>query len=384
MAKKRPAPSRDDVPHHLLTRHARIRVALQHKRLDGILLTTAADLAYVTGHAWEDTFGVLTHDRLTLVSDFRYQTQLADWSGWATRVIRPTKQSMSEAVADVVIASKAKRLGFEANHLSFAETRRLQAKLKERTRRVPPAKLAPLEGFMVDERKVKDALEIAAIRRAVEAAEGAYLAVRPELKAGLSENDIAGRLEYEMRRRGASAGSFETNVSIGPASALPHYRPGDTRLRGDEALLFDWGARVDNYCSDITRTHFFGSPPAKLREVYHIVLHAQQSAIAAIRPGVTTRKVDAAARDIIRKAGYAKDFGHGLGHGIGLVVHELPRLSPAAADLPLLPGMVVTVEPGIYLAGLGGVRIEDDVLVTERGCEVLTSLDKSYEGACLE
>jgi Xaa-Pro aminopeptidase len=244
--------------------------------------------------------------------------------------------------------------------------------------------LTPVTDLMVNQRKVKDAFEVAAIRKAAKVAEGAYLAVRPKLKAGMTENEIAGLMEFEMRRRGASSGSFETNVSVGANSALPHYRPADVPLRSGQALLFDWGAKVDYYCSDITRTHLFGRAEPTMREIYKVTLEAQLAAIAAIKPGAKTRAVDKVARDIIRKAGYGKDFGHGLGHGIGLAVHELPRLSPAAADEELRPGMICTVEPGIYLAGVGGVRIEDDVLVTETGCEVLTLLDKSYEGACLE
>jgi Xaa-Pro aminopeptidase len=187
-----------------------------------------------------------------------------------------------------------------------------------------------------------------------------------------------------MRRRGASKGSFETNVSAGANSSLPHYRPRDAKLSPDSALLFDWGANVDGYCSDLTRTHAIGRPPARFREIFRVVLGAQQAAIEAIRPGASTRTIDAAARKLIARAGYGKHFGHGLGHGIGLAVHELPRLSRVAAPEPLLPGMVVTVEPGIYLPGFGGVRIEDDVLVTESGCEVLSSLEKTYEACHLE
>lgn len=382
MAKRSAPPA--GVPAHLPPRHARIRSALSSKRLDAIVLTTPADLGYVTGIAWEDTYGVLTHDRLTLISDFRYQTQLADLSGWARRYIRKTTQSMAEALADVLIGQKVQRAGFESGWMSFSAVKNAQAQLRKKTRKGKPPTLVPVTDLMVNERKVKDEFEIAAIRRAAAVAEGAYNAVRPQLKAGMTENEIAGLMEFEMRRRGASSGSFETNVSVGPNSALPHYRPGDVPLRAGQPLLFDWGARVEHYCSDITRTHLFGRPDPKMREIYQVTLRAQLAAIEAIRPGVSNRAVDKVARDVIRKAGYGKDFGHGLGHGIGLAVHELPRLSPAAAEETLKPGMIVTVEPGIYLAGVGGVRIEDDVLVTDRGCEVLTSLDKSYEGACLE
>lgn len=382
MAKRTASPA--GVPAHLPPRHARIRSALLSKRLDGIILTTPADLGYVTGVAWEDTWGVLTHNRLTLISDFRYQTHLAELSGWARRYIRKTTQSLADALADVVIGEKLQRVGFEPAWISVASFRLAQTQLRKHARRGKPPAMVPVRELMLNQRKVKDAFEIAAIRRAVDVAEGAYGAVRPELRAGMTENEIAGRMEFEMRRRGASSGSFETDVGVGANTALPHYRPGAVPLQAGKALLFDWGAKVDYYCSDITRTHLFGRPDPKMREIYQVTLEAQLAAISAIRPGVSNRSVDKVARDIIRKAGYGKHFGHSLGHGIGLAVHEMPRLGPSAAEETLQPGMIVTVEPGIYLAGVGGVRIEDDVLVTDRGCEVLTSLDTSYEGACLE
>ncbi|MCS7034374.1 MAG: M24 family metallopeptidase, partial [Phycisphaerae bacterium] len=263
-------------------------------------------------------------------------------------------------------------------------SRDLQVRLSKRKLRGRQVKLQPVENLMVNVRKIKDPIEIAAIRRAVACAQDAYAIVRRDLRIGAIENDIAAQLEYEMRRLGAQRSSFDTNVSAGANSSKPHYRPGRVPVTADSVLLFDWGAVVDGYCSDITRTHFVGRAPPKLREVYRIVLEAQRAAIGAIRPGTLTGNVDRVARNLIAKAGFGKNFGHGLGHGIGLAIHELPRLSRTARPEPLQPGMVVTVEPGIYLPGVGGVRIEDDVLVTESGCEVLTSLDQSFEGCNLE
>jgi Xaa-Pro aminopeptidase len=359
-------------------------LALEQEKIDAILLTTPADLGYVTGNAWEDTFGLLTLDSLTLISDFRYETELRAEAAWARLHIRGSKETMADAVAAELIRHKLGRVGFESNFTPHGTAQSIAAKLKEKSRRSQPPKLVPLTDFMVNRRKVKDAIEIEAIRRAIAVAQDAYLAVRPTVKPGSTENEIAGRMEYEMRRRGASSGSFETNVGSGPASALPHYRPRETPVLANQLLLFDWGARVGHYCSDITRTHAVGRVSPKLKEVYKLVLEAQLAAIAAIRPGLSTRAADKAARDVIDAAGYGKQFGHGLGHGIGLAIHELPRLSRSAKPEPLEPGMVVTVEPGIYLAGEGGVRIEDDVLVTATGCEVLTTLDKSFEGCHLE
>ncbi|HRK30879.1 MAG TPA: Xaa-Pro peptidase family protein [Tepidisphaeraceae bacterium] len=380
MTKKR-APG---LPAPLITRRHRVRAAMAENQLDAILLTSSADLGYLTGISWEDCTGVLTHDTFTLVTDSRYDEEVAIKCPWLHRRIFSGKQTMADLVVDTLFKSKAGRVGFEKNFVTHGMVLALSKAVKDKKTKGPRPRLRPQAGLMTNVRKLKDAIEIATIRAAVDVAQQAYKVVRKQLRVGMTENEIAARMEFEMKQRGASKGSFDTNVSAGSNSSLPHYRPAEVRLANNSALLFDWGALVGGYCSDITRTHAVGRPPAKLREIYSIVLEAQAAAIAAIRPGVSTRKVDAAARDIIAKAGYGKHFGHGLGHGIGLAIHELPRLSKIAAPEALVPGMVVTVEPGIYLPGRFGVRIEDDVLVTETGCEVLTSLDKSFEGCHIE
>lgn len=372
------------IPTHLLVRHARVRESLLKAKLDGILLTTPADLGYVTGTSWEDSIIYLDHDRLTIVTDSRYETEVAEVNPWLRQSIFRGKKTMADNVADLLIKSKSAKVGFEKAFITFGQAKAIQDKIKEHKSKGSKPKLAPLAGLMTNVRKVKDTHELDALRRAITAAQDGYAIVRRDLRVGQTEQETAGRLEYEMRRLGASGASFGTNVSSGPTSAMPHYRPKNRPIQADSALLFDWGAVVDGYHSDITRTHVVGRASAKLAEIYKVVLEAQLAAIAAIKPGVQTRAVDKVARDIITKAGYGKQFGHGLGHGIGLAIHELPRLSKIAAPEPLVPGMVVTVEPGIYLPGEAGVRIEDDVLVTEAGCEVLTSLDKSFEGCHLE
>jgi len=240
-----------------------------------------------------------------------------------------------------------------------------------------------IEDLMVNVRKIKDDVEIGIIREAIRIAQEALLSVRHELRPGRTENYIAGLLTFEMRRRGASDASFEPIIGTGPSSSLPHYRPADIDIKRDTFLLIDYGARYQGYCSDITRTFALGTLPAKLTEIYKICLEAQLAAIATLRPGVTTKTADSAARDIIDGAGYKDFFGHGLGHGVGRDIHEMPTLRRAGGEEELKPGMVITIEPGIYLPGLGGVRIEDDVLITATGCEVLTSLDKTLEGCRL-
>lgn len=379
-----PKPSNSTINTTLLVRHARVREAMLAHSLDAMLLTAPADLGYATGIAWEDCCGVLTGDRLSIITDSRYDEEIAIKCPWLPRMIFKGKQTMADAVVDALFKAKSRRVGFEQNFITHGMVRSLISKVAARKTRGQRPVLKAQTGLMINVRKIKDATEIATIRQAVTVAQDAYKIVRADLRVGQTESEIAARLEFEMKRRGASKSSFDVNVSAGSNSSLPHYRPGQIPLRENSALLFDWGALVDGYCSDITRTHTIGRPPKKIREIYRIVLEAQLAAIAVIRPGVHTRKVDTVARDIIAKAGYGKHFGHGLGHGIGLAIHELPRLSKIAAPEELKPGMVVTVEPGIYLPGIGGVRIEDDVLVTEAGCEVLTSLDKSFEGCHIE
>ena len=231
---------------------------------------------------------------------------------------------------------------------------------------------------MTNIRKVKDDQEIDLIRKSVAIAEEAFEAIRDEIKVGETENHLAGLLLMEMRSRGASTSSFEPIIAAGPNSSLPHYHPADVLVKRDQPLLFDWGALYKGYCSDLTRTLMIGRVSAKMKEIYKVVLDAQLAAIAFLRPGVTTRQTDQVARDVIDKAGYGKEFGHGLGHGIGREIHELPTLRKTGGEEELRPGMVVTVEPGIYIPGEGGVRIEDDILITHSGCEVLSSLDKSF------
>jgi len=229
-------------------------------------------------------------------------------------------------------------------------------------------------------RRLKDEAELAVMRRAIRVAEDAFEAMRKTIRSGQTELELAARLEYEMKCRGASAPAFPTICAEGANAAAPHAHPGRRKIKRGSAILFDWGARVGRYCSDLTRMLFLGSIPARLREVYSVVLEAQLAGVAAVRPGWRMCDVDDAARSVIKRAGFGDRFTHGLGHGLGLNVHEPPSLSWRSKE-ELEPGMLVTVEPGIYLPGVGGVRIEDDVLVTPKGNRVLTSLDKSLEGA---
>jgi Xaa-Pro aminopeptidase len=361
---------------YLLARQKAVRQAMAERKLDGLLITHPADLAYLTGFTGDDSIGLITAERFILVTDFRYQEQAQIEAPWLKVVLRPKK--MSATLARTIVLAKAKKIGFENNFTTYGQINSLKSELKEL--KAGHVKLLPLDDVLVNQRKIKDDSEIEIIRKAIDVAEQAFLAVRKEIREGQTENYLAGLLVFEMRKRGASDGSFQSIIATGAASSLPHYRPGEVPIRRDQPLLIDWGARFNGYCSDLTRTLMFGKVSPRMETVYNVVLEAQEAAIRFLRPGVTTKQADKVARDVIGKAGYKKFFGHGLGHGIGRDIHELPTLRKTGEAEVLRPGMIVTVEPGIYLPGEGGVRIEDDVLITPDGCQVMSSLDKSLAG----
>jgi Xaa-Pro aminopeptidase len=360
-------------------RQKAVRDAMKKLGLDGILLTAASDIAYLTGFTGDDSIGLIAEKDFVLVTDFRYKEQAQIEAGWLTVVMREGK--MSDALAAAIINAKVKRIGFEANDARFGQIHTLDKTIKDKHGEV---ELVPMEDVMVNIRKVKDDTEIDLIRKSVGIAEEAYEAIREKIPIDESENYLAGQMVFELRSRGASDASFPVIVAAGAKSSLPHYRPGEARIQRDQPLLIDWGALFKGYCSDLTRTLLIGRVSPKMREIYKITLEAQLAAIAFLRPGVTTQQADRVARNLIEKAGYGEQFGHGLGHGIGRDIHELPVMRKTGGDEELRPGMIVTVEPGIYIPGEGGVRIEDDVLITHSGCEVLSSLNKTFEGCHLE
>jgi Xaa-Pro aminopeptidase len=359
---------------YLKVRQKKVREAMAKLRLDGLLLTAPADLAYFTG---DDSIGLITGDDLILATDFRYKEQAQIEAGWLTVVIREGK--MDPTLAGAVLDVKVKRLGFEVNRISFGQVHSLDRAIKEKSPG-QSVELVPVEDILVNIRKIKDDHEIDLIRKSVGVAEEAFTAIESEIKPGQTENYLAGLLGFELRSRGASDSSFPVIVASATNSSLPHYRPGETTVQRDQPLLIDWGALFKGYCSDLTRTMLIGRVSEKIKQIYKVVLEAQEAAIKFLRPGVTTLQADRVARDVIDRAGFKDQFGHGLGHGIGREIHELPALRKVGGEEELVPGMIVTVEPGIYLPGEGGVRIEDDVLITHSGREVLSSLNKSFEG----
>ena len=353
-------------------RRDRLRSAIAPAEADAFLVSSVTNVSYLTGFSGDDSTVLIARDRAIVISDGRYTTQLEAECPDVELHIRPVGQHMNDGVAEVVAKLGIKALGFESESLSVADHLELKDKLKS-------TDLAPLKGKVEALRMIKDETEVAALREAIDYAERAFDQLRKELRPDQTEKDVTDLLETLMRRFGASAASFPPIVAVGKHAALPHYH-GDatTRVGDDDFMLVDWGAAGRPYKSDLTRVLVAGKVTPMFEEVYRVVLAAQERGIAAIRPGVTGREVDAEARAVVEAAGFGRFFDHGLGHGLGMDIHEAPRLR-RESEIVLRPGMVVTVEPGVYLPEWGGVRIEDDVLVTPDGCEVLTHVLKSLD-----
>lgn len=354
-------------------RRDRLRRAVKKAGAGALLVTDFTNVTYLTGFTGDDGYLLLRGDGEVVLSDPRYTTQLGEECPGLDLHIRRPGTSMIQAIAKVLRSAKIGRLGIEAESMSVALRDQIAA---ER----PKMEILPTSELVESLRQIKDKGEIARIRRAILYAEKAFGVLRATLRPEKTEKQVVHELEYQMRLFGARDSSFSSIVGVGPRAALPHANPTGRRVAESDFVLIDWGANEGLYNSDLTRVLVTGRISPKLQRVYRIVLRAQTRAIAAIRPGVTTREVDRVARTVIAKAGFGRYFGHGLGHGLGLAVHEAPRLA-ANSQAVLKPGMVVTVEPGIYLLGWGGVRIEDDVLVTRGGHEVLTHVPKRLEEA---
>ena len=360
-----------------MTRAERLAAELREREIDVLLVATPVNVRYLTGFTGTNGLALIyagnaaTHRFLT---DFRYATQSAAQvpDAFEREIVA---DDMLEGVVGVLTSSgdaAGKRLGFDDASLTVKQHARLEELLGEEE-----WALVPCAGIVEGLRAVKDAGEIDRIRAATRLADEA---LRETLEAGLvgrTERDIAIELELRMRRLGAEGPSFPSIVAAGALGALPHATPRAREICKDVLVTVDWGALHEGYCSDCTRTYATGERiPARAREIYELVLTAQEQSLAAVRAGPNGKELDAVARDLIEKAGEGKHFGHGLGHGVGIEVHEGPRLSRLASEDPLQIGNVVTVEPGVYLPGRLGVRIEDLVVVTADGQEVLTRLSK--------
>ena len=365
---------------YLRTRHQRLRGALETLSLDAIVVTHPLNIRYLSNHAGSAGIFVLTADTAHLLVDFRYreavqQLQESEAACPGLRVI-DVPASYDEALLGCLQEIGVSTVGFEAAHVSVVKHEWWRKAAVDRGMTMA---LRSTERAVEDLRMIKDAAEIAALRESARrigpVAQAAFAAAR----AAVAERDVAAAIESAMRTAGYERPAFDTIVGSGPNSALPHYRAGDRVLANGDLVVLDFGGVLDGYCSDVTRTVAIGAIAPEARRIYDAVYDAQRAAIAAVRPGVATTAVDAAARDVLEQRGLGPAFGHGTGHGLGLDVHEDPRVTrprPDVPAIPLAPGMVFTIEPGAYVAGFAGVRIEDDVLVTDTGCEILTDVPR--------
>ncbi|AEG61307.1 aminopeptidase P family protein [Desulforamulus ruminis] len=345
---------------------ASLRQRMAEKEIPYLLVSKPENRYYLSGFTGSTgvlLIGLATADFLT---DFRYTGQ-AQQQCPHYRIVK-AEGPLLAAAAELIIKYQGQKLYIEENHLTVKQFQELQEKL-------PGVKLESSRELIEELRMVKNPGEMEPLRQAMAIGDQALAHILKYVKPGVSEWDLALELEFYMRRQGASGVAFETIMASGPRSALPHGVASQRILQAGDLLTMDFGCVYQGYHSDMTRTVVLGTPDEKQKEIYQIVLEAQRAGLAAVKQGVKAREVDEAARRVIVAKGYGEFFGHSTGHGVGLAIHEKPRL--AATDETILePGMVVTVEPGIYLPGWGGVRIEDSVLVTPEGCEILTSAPK--------
>ena len=349
-------------------RRAKLRRLIKKDRLSAILVTNETNVTYLTGFTGDSSYLLLTPENQIILSDHRYGTQLQEECPGIDVELRGPGMTIAELTRKIVKKTKLGAVAIEAASVSVGQFDAL-------TNLLDKVELVKTNGLVERLRQIKDKEEVAAIRVAIDLAEKAFAVVRASLRSELTEREVAHELERQIRLFGGDCCSFTPIVGVGDRAALPHYRPGHRRIGESDFVLIDWGARAQLYVSDLTRVLVTGRISPKLERIYGVVLKAQQAAIARIRPGARMEDIDAVARNVIAKAGHGKHFGHSLGHGIGLQVHEAPRLAEKQEE-QLKAGMVVTVEPGIYLPNWGGVRIEDDVLVTKSGHEVLSSVPK--------
>ncbi len=355
--------------------HALRQAAAAHEpSADAFLLTDHNNIGYLTGFTGSTAQVLITQTEALFITDARYTLRAqAECTGFEIVQTPAGSGGYGDALKSVLEARPSlKRLGFEAGIVTVSQFEKFQALL-------PDLQWVPTSDLIETLRLVKDAGEIDLIKNAIVVAETAMEQVKPLLKPGTREQEFALELEFAMRKLGASGAAFDTIVASGTNGAHPHHHAGSRPLVSGDFVTIDWGATVSGYNSDITRTYAISAVTDKQREIYAIVLEAQQRAIAAIRPGKTGKEIDAVARDYITERGYGDAFGHSLGHSLGRSVHDGPGFSVRSDTLILSPGMVMTVEPGIYLEGWGGLRLEEDVLVTEAGCEILTHLPNALE-----
>ena len=351
-------------------RVSRLRAALADAEVDALLLSAASNIRYLTGFTGSAGVVVVTSDDMVLVTDGRYTEQAADQLSTSNAPCRLEITSTAQREVLASTLTNAKRIGLEADHITWSAQRRYADDW------LSGHDIVATTGFVEALRRSKDVAELARMELAAAIADAALAERRSSLLDGLTESEFALALVSAMRRLGASGTSFETIVASGPNGAMPHARPTDRRLQDGDLVVLDFGCIVDGYCSDMTRTVAIGEVDDTCKRMLEVVTAANEAGVRVVGPGVATSEVDAAARAVIAQAGWAESFTHGTGHGVGLDIHEAPRVAGTSADT-LCIGDVVTVEPGVYLPAHGGVRMEDSVVVTPDGCRPLTHTTKS-------
>ncbi len=344
----------------------KVRQEMARLEIDGLLLSNPLDIRYISGFTGSTALGLVAHDRAALILDFRYLTQ-ASQEVHSFEIVPAPKKNW-DALGNLVQEWKIQRLGFDAEEVPYSQYNRLIKEIHE-------VSLVATPDLIKDLRMVKDSDEIHLIRKAAELLSITLEGVFREIRPGLMEKEVAAIFEYRLKLLGADGEGFDTIVASGDRAAMPHGKASEKELNWGDIIIIDGGCKYKGYNADITRTISLGEPSVKAREIYRIVLKAQMEALASAKAGTKAFLVDRAARDTIEGESYGEFFGHNTGHGIGLAVHEKPILSRDSETL-LDEGMTFTVEPGIYLPGLGGVRIEDTVALSPEGLEVLTKVSR--------
>lgn len=351
-----------------MNNYKKVQKILETLELDAVLLSNGNNMFYVSGFAGETGYVYISAKRHAIITDFRYTIQ-AEMEAEGYEVITIGNGGYEEAINDMLKAEQVNRLGFEAEDMLYATFHKLKKNLVV-------DELVPLGDEITCLRRIKTPQELEYIKRAEAIGDQVFGEILGFIKPGMTELEIAARIEYMLKVYGAQKSSFPAIVASGINSSMPHAIPSQKKIENGDFLTMDFGCVYEGYCSDMTRTIVIGKASEKQREVYNTVLKAQLAVLDFIKAGYTGKEVDKIARDIIYSAGYEGCFGHGLGHSVGLFIHESPRLSPSEDEV-ILAGMTETVEPGIYIKGFGGVRIEDLVVVTETGCENFTHSEKN-------
>ncbi len=350
----------------MLTRISKLREMLPSYEVDGILITSATNRRYISGFTGSTGYVLIGAKKAAFITDFRYVDQ-AKVECPAYEIV-DNQRKMNQALKEKLEEFGIRRLGFEQDFVTYSQ-------YDSFTQLTTNVKWTPIAGLIEELRLIKDESELVKVKKAIEIADNTFSHIIGVIRPGITEEDVALEMEFFMRKQGASGVSFDTIVASGVRSALPHGRASNKVIQEGELVTLDFGAIYEGYVSDVTRTVAVGEISEQLREIYEVCLRAQLAGVNNIKAGITGKEADALCREVISEAGYGEAFGHSTGHGIGLDVHEGPNAS-SISDYILKPGMLLTVEPGIYLSGIGGVRIEDDILITEDGNEILTKSTK--------